>query len=265
MTVRAALIDIDGTLCAGERLIPGGAEAILALRDLTIAVRLTTNIDSRPPQAVFEQLRTLGLDVRASEVFTPVVAALRLLGRPSCSVYPLVSAAVLPLFEPFDAGAPYSHVLVGDCRDRLSYVRLDEAFRAVRAGAELIALQRGRYFKRDDGDHVDAGALVAGLEYSTGVQARLLGKPHPDFFKLALDGTGIAASETIVVGDDLSSDVAGGHGVGATTVLVRTGKYADNAGRAADARADHVIDSIAGLPVLLAQLGRFDDHQPEPL
>jgi ribonucleotide monophosphatase NagD (HAD superfamily) len=142
-------------------------------------------------------------------------------------------------------------VLVGDCRDVLDYAVLDAAFRAVRAGAELVALQRGRYFRREDGDHLDTGAVVAGLEYSAGVHARVLGKPSTDFFDLAARSLGLSVQECAVVGDDATTDIAGGRDAGARTVQVRTGKYADQHAEGITGSADATIDSIADLPAFL--------------
>lgn len=150
---------------------------------------------------------------------------------------------------------PYTHVLIGDCRDVLDYPALDGAFRAVREGAELLALQRGRYFKRADGDHLDTGAVVAAVEYAAGTTARVLGKPAVDFFALAVRSLGVSAEECLVVGDDASTDVAGGNAAGLRTVQVRTGKYADQHAEGLTGSATHTCDSIAELPDLIAKLG----------
>lgn len=255
MAIRAVLLDLDGTVYALEQPLAAADLAITALRHQGLRLRFTTNIDSRPPQAVLAQVRGFGVDIRDDEIFTPATAALRLFDtEPTPRVYPLVSAALLPTFGHLDSGPPYDYVLVGDCRDRLGYKLFDGAFRALRDGAQLIALQRGRYFKRADGDHVDAGALVAGLEYAAAVSARVLGKPEPDFFGLALASMQGSAAEALVVGDDVTSDIAGGHRLGAGTVLVRTGKFWDNALRTDVVAADHVIDSVADLPELIESM-----------
>jgi ribonucleotide monophosphatase NagD (HAD superfamily) len=147
-------------------------------------------------------------------------------------------------------GAPgVTHVVVGDCADRLGYPMLDAAFRAVRGGAELLALQRGRYYRGSDGDHLDTGAVVAAIEYAAETTARLLGKPSPDFVRLAANPVDMA--DVIVVGDDRGTDVAMARATGARSVQVRTGKYEDQRERDDLPVADRVINSIADLPGLL--------------
>jgi HAD superfamily hydrolase (TIGR01458 family) len=250
----AVLLDLDGTLYAGEEAVPGAADTLTALRDRGTTLRFLTNTDSRPPEAVLEELAEYGFDIAPDELFTPIVAAEQLLeGLPEVRLHTMVAPAVRSHFARFGGAAPYTHVLIGDCREALDYAALDAAFRALRGGAELVALQRGRYYKRADGDHVDAGAVVAGLEYAADLEATVVGKPSGDFFALCLRSADATAEDSIVVGDDVSTDIAGGRAAGLRTVLVRTGKYAD-APDGADDDADHVIDSVADLPGLLDEL-----------
>lgn len=253
--LRAALLDLEGTLYANERVIEGAAAAIGALREQGVALRFLTNTDSRTTAQIHARLIGYGLPVRPEELFTPVVAARHLLTAPGVRTYALVSRALRDGVPGLVSEPPYTHVLIGDCRDVLDYPALDGAFRAVRDGAELLALQRGRYFKRADGDHLDTGAVVAAVEYAAGTTARVLGKPAVDFFALAVRSLGVSADECLVVGDDASTDVAGGNAAGLRTVQVRTGKYADQHAEGLTGSATHTCESVAELPDLIAKLG----------
>ncbi|HJD82527.1 HAD-IA family hydrolase [Kitasatospora aureofaciens] len=252
--IRAVLLDLEGTLYAQGKAVEGAAAAVQALRESGLALRFLTNTDSKPAARIHDELVDYGLPVRREELFTPVVAAQQLLAAPGTRVYPLVSRALLGELPNLVAEPPYTHALIGDCRDVLDYRALDEAFRAVRGGAELVALQRGRYFKRADGDHLDTGALVAAVEYSAGTTARILGKPAADFFELAARSLGLQPSACVVVGDDAGTDIAGGEAAGLTTVQVRTGKYADQLAEGLTGRAGYECDSVADLPALLTEL-----------
>nr|AIS85816.1 HAD-superfamily hydrolase, subfamily IIA [Verrucosispora sp. MS100047] len=252
--IRAVLLDLEGTLYANARAIDGASDAIAELRERGLGVRFLTNTDSKTAERIRTELAGYGLSVAADELFTPVVAAERLLTAAQARTFALLSRELTALMPTVAAVGPYTHVLVGDCRETLDYPALDEAFRAVRAGAELVALQRGRYFKRADGDHVDTGAVVAAIEYAAGVTARVLGKPSPDFFRLAATSLGVEATECLVVGDDATTDVAGGRAAGLGTVQVRTGKYADQRAEGLTGDADHEVDSVADLPAPLRRL-----------
>ncbi|MGL4175030.1 MAG: HAD-IIA family hydrolase [Dermatophilaceae bacterium] len=251
MPLSAVMFDLEGTLYANERVIDGAAEAVAEVRELGLGVLFLTNTDSTTVERIRSELVGYGLDVAADELFTPVVAAERLLTAAGARTYALLSTELLTVMPTLVREGPYTHVLVGDCRETLDYAALDGAFRAVRDGAELLALQRGRYFKRADGDHLDTGAVVAAIEYSSGATSRVLGKPAEEFFQLAAASLGVGAAECVVVGDDATTDVGGGRAAGLRTVQVRTGKFADQSAEGLTGAADHEIDSVRALPALL--------------
>jgi ribonucleotide monophosphatase NagD (HAD superfamily) len=113
--------------------------------------------------------------------------------------------------------------------------------------AELIALGMTRYWQAPDGVRLDAAPFVAALEHATGRRAIVLGKPSREFFETAVHRLGLAPADTLMVGDDIRTDVAGAQAAGLKAALVRTGKF-----RTQDLeegiRPDAVLDSIADLP-----------------
>ena len=255
--VDAVLLDLDGTVYEGTRPIPGAVEAIHRLRAQGVTLRFLTNTDAIPPGALLGKLHRLGIEARPGEVSTPVALAAGLFRRlPGCQVLAVASPEVRAELAPFlvkPCRTP-THVLVADPSRSVTYDDLNAAFRALRAGAELVATQVNRFARRDDGEHLDTGAWVRLLEYAAGVEARVLGKPSPDFFRLALRELGCPPERALVVGDDPATDVAGAKRAGLRAVLVRTGKGAGpgNPGDAGRLAPDAVIGSLAALPELLA-------------
>ncbi|GAA2574489.1 TIGR01458 family HAD-type hydrolase [Winogradskya consettensis] len=247
--MRLVLLDLDGTMYDREAPVAGAAEAVEALRAGGFAVRFFTNTDSQSAASMLARARARGVPAAPGDVFTPVTAAQRYLGE-SARVLLLANAAVRGDLAASCTltSADVTHVIIGDCHEILTFDLLDAAFRAVRAGAELIALQRGRYTRNADGDHLDTGAVVAAVEYAAEVEARLLGKPSVDFLRLAAGD----ATDVWVVGDDRSTDIAMANAGGARSVQVRTGKYADQRGRDDLPVPAYVIDSVVDLPALLS-------------
>ncbi len=261
--VKAVLLDLDGTLYFKGAQVPGAVQALTALRKLGIPLRFLTNTDSKPACILRRELAAMGLPVAELEIFSAASAALRFLREhPDTRSYCLVSSELANEFAPFHAeeGA-VDYVVVGDFRDSLSYRVLNVAFRHVMAGAEIIALQMGRYFVSGEGYNLDTGAFVQLLEFGSGKTARVLGKPSPDFFKLAIEQIGCSPHEVVVVGDDVSTDIAGARAIGALSVLVRTGKYSSDLMDHTAVKPDLVIDTIADLPQLLIRISRRG--QPE--
>jgi HAD superfamily hydrolase (TIGR01458 family) len=253
--VRLALLDLDGTVYVGTRPVPGAVDTVARLRELGVQVRFVTNTDSVTPEALCGRLAGMGIQATASEVLTPVVLARRLFATLDAPRLLAVAApSIRELLGSLVAapGTPVTHVLVCDPSYGATYDDLDAAFRAVRAGAELVAAQVARVARRDDGEHLDTGGFVRLLEYATGERARVLGKPSSDFFRLALDAAGVAPDLALMVGDDLAADVAGAQAVGVRGVLVRTGKGSDPHPDAVTTAPDATIPSLAALPELLS-------------
>jgi HAD superfamily hydrolase (TIGR01458 family) len=225
--IDTVLLDLDGTLYVGSQVVPGTPEAVRWLRDQGLTVRFCTNTDSIPPAALADRLARRGFQTSEDELVTPVAVAARLFGSiPEARVLAVAADGVRQLLGRFLAGpdASATHVLVADPSYGATYDDLDAAFRALRAGAELVATQVNRIAVRDDGEHLDTGGWVRLLEYATGSSARVLGKPSPEFFTAPLDALGRGPGTAVVVGDDLAADIGGGRAIGAATVLVRSGK-----------------------------------------
>jgi HAD superfamily hydrolase (TIGR01458 family) len=102
---------------------------------------------------------------------------------------------------------------------------LNRVFRKLLEGAELIGLQKNRYWETSGELTLDAGPFIAALEYASGREARVVGKPSAEFFSLALEDLGLKPEEVAMVGDDVEVDIGGAQKVGLKTVLVETGKY----------------------------------------
>ncbi len=252
--VRGALVDVDGTLLVADRPVPGAAAALDVLRRRGIALRLTTNTTRRSRASVAAVLRGAGFAVEDDDVLAPsILARQRVLTSDHPTALLLVSEDARRDFAGVeeDPEAP-GFVVLGDLGAGFTFDILNAAFRALRAGARLLALHRGPYWTSPAGDVLDAGAFVAALEYGAATRAECVGKPEPAFFDLALEVIGLPPNDVIVVGDDLENDAAAGAAAGCRTVLVLTGKATRGVGAGA---ADCILDSVAELPGVLGTTG----------
>lgn len=248
------LLDLDGTVYQEEQAIPGAAEALAALRRERFPFRFTTNTTRRPRSALAAHLRDLGIPARPEEILSaPAAAAGRLRSQGIRRIHLLlVEATQREEFADFtlDDRTP-EVVVVGDLGEEWNFAILNQAFRCLMNGAELLAVQRNRYWRTEGGLSLDAGPFVAALENGSGKEATLVGKPSPAFFAAAARELGVPPDRIAVVGDDLESDVAGARAGGMLGVAVRTGKYRPQDEERARRAADTVLDSIAGLPAWL--------------
>jgi phospholysine phosphohistidine inorganic pyrophosphate phosphatase len=218
-------------------------------------VRLVTNTTSRSRREVFEHLTALGFDVALEEVLTPAAMAVRhCRERGYESVVVLVSDKLredLAPLESLGAGEKADAVVLGDLGDGFTADVLNGAFRLLMDGAELVALQHNRYWRRADGLALDVGAYAAALEYASGREAVVVGKPAEEFFLAAM--ADMELERAIMVGDDAEADVGGAMAAGLPGVLVRTGKYREDA-LMARVTPTAIVDSIKDVPSLLARI-----------
>jgi HAD superfamily hydrolase (TIGR01458 family) len=129
-----------------------------------------------------------------------------------------------------------------------SYMNLARAFAELDAGAELYCLHKNAWWQTSRGPLLDSGAFVAGLEYATGLEATVLGKPSPAYFLAALEAVDADPELTWMVGDDVESDIGGAQKHGMRTALVRTGKFRPDAVERSRIMPDAILSSIADFP-----------------
>lgn len=253
--IRGVLLDLDGTLYVGDEALPGAVEAVHALVERGIARLYLTNTTRRPRRVLAESLRRQGFPVEEEEIFTaPVAAARWLAGQGIRRIALYVPEAAHEDFTAFERSAEAPEALVvGDLGEEWSFPLMNRAFRQLMAGAQLVALQKNRYWLKPDGLTLDAGPFVAALEYASGRQAVVIGKPTPEFFHLAADSLAVERGEVLLVGDDVEADVGGAQAAGLRAALVRTGKFRDDVLRASGVRPDLILDSVADLPGWLAR------------
>ena len=138
-------------------------------------------------------------------------------------------------------------IVIGDAGDVFTYDRLNKALRLILDGAEILALEQDRYWMGADGLVLSTGPFVAALEYATGKNSVLMGKPSPDFFELALRDVNAQPDEAAMIGDDILTDIGGAQTLGMRGILVKTGKYRADLARGSVVTPDLVLDSIAKL------------------
>jgi HAD superfamily hydrolase (TIGR01458 family) len=259
--IGAVLIDIDGVLTVSWKPIEGAVAALERLRGAALPLALVTNTTSRTRESIAAVLAAEGFPVTAGDILTaPVIAAAYLNDRyPGARCLLLNSGDIgedlTGVTLAGDGDPAVDVVLVGGAGDEFSYQALNRAFHHLQRGARLVAMHRGLYWRTDQGLQLDSGAFVAGLEQAAGTEAEVVGKPAPAFFAAALAHLGAGAAGTLMVGDDIESDVLAAQRQGLTGVLVKTGKYLPRTHQAASGTADHVLGSFADLPALLDQLG----------
>jgi HAD superfamily hydrolase (TIGR01458 family) len=252
------LLDIDGVLHVSGEAIPGAPEAVAELRRLGHTLRFVTNNSTRPRATLTDELRAMEFELDPEELqTTPAAAARELAGK---RVLALVMPTIVPDLEGLElVGHDADAVLIGGCDESLepnqvfSYMNLARAFEEIQGGASLYCLHKNKWWQTSRGPLLDGGAFVAGLEYATGIEATVLGKPSPSYFSAALDALGAEPELTWMVTDDVEADVRGARLFGIRTALVRTGKFRPESLERAESQPDMIVSSLGQFPALLEQ------------
>jgi HAD superfamily hydrolase (TIGR01450 family) len=274
--VRAFVLDADGVLMYRGAPIPGSVGAVETLRRRGIPYRVVTNYSTTHRSTLAERFAAAtGLPPEPDRIITAASAAATYTAdrHAGAALFVLASPDALRewdgqrVLSPEEAdadGARVEAVVLGDAGDALSFRNLDIAFRHLQAGAEFVAMHRNPWWVTRRGPMLDAGALVAGLEFALGRRAVVCGKPSPVVFReavadlrrdvAAVDGRRLRYGEVAMVGDDPRADVAAARRVGMRGILVLSGKLDEATARAAtvSVRVDAVAADLAEVVAALA-------------
>jgi HAD superfamily hydrolase (TIGR01458 family) len=249
--MKSFLIDLDGVLYVGKNPVQGANECLKLMEQRGLGFRFVSNSTRRCRDSVAKRLNGLGFNISTEQIFTPPLAAIEYMkrqGRERC--YLLTTGDVHRDFEESGITVTESdvdYIVVGDAGDKFTFDRMNQALRLILDGAEILALERDRYWMGSDGLVLSTGPFVAALEYATGKTAELMGKPSSEFFEMALNDLKGRPEDSAMIGDDILTDVGGAQKLGMKGILVKTGKYREDVARRSGVTPDLVLDSIAQL------------------
>lgn len=231
------VFDLDGTLWRGDEAIPDALEATERLRNGWAQIRYVTNNSSLTLDAYVSKLRKMGFQASVKEVVSSASATasylqesgsrtIGVIGEPGL-VETLRSFALETWSPDDDWPEALDAVAVGIFRSA-TYTHLAKGMTAIRSGARFIATNADPTFPLEGGRLAPgAGSIVAAVRTCSESEPYVVGKPGPFLTELAMRGTGVSASQTLVVGDRMDTDIASGKAAGCATMLVLTGVTQD--------------------------------------
>lgn len=256
---RAYLLDLDGVIYRGDDLLPCARELVAWLDATGHQVLYLSNNSVQTPQEVAAKLARLGMPKPEGRVLTAGWAACRavaarfpngrvfVLGVPSV-VEMAAAAGLRPVWQEAEDG-PTPDVVLSALDRGLTYARLTRGLQAILRGAAFYAVNRDPRLPVENGFEPGTGAIATALEYASGVQAQIIGKPAPGIVLEAMRQLGVTPSETLMIGDGLDLDVVAGRAAGVTTALVLTGLTSAEQAREAsgDRKPDLVFPDLCAL------------------
>jgi 4-nitrophenyl phosphatase len=129
----------------------------------------------------------------------------------------------------------------------INFDKMSEAALLVRNGVPFYATNPDKTFPTQRGQIPGAGAWISVITTATGVEPLYAGKPAPYLFDLARARLGTTTKQTLVVGDRLETDIAGGQAAGMPTALVLSGVSTREQAERWQPKVDLVVDNLAAL------------------
>lgn len=225
------LVDLDGVVWRGREPVPGSPEALAAMLAAGKEVVFVTNNPSKPVEAYAERLQGFGVATTPDRIVTAGIVVAKLaaeaagpggdalvLGREA--LRNLIADEGLRLVDIEEPTAAKVVVVSGFVE--FAYEHLRAAKFALDAGAALVATSHDATMPMPGGEWPGTGAILAAVEVASGRKAEIAGKPERHLFDLALSKIP-DAKRVAMIGDRLSSDIAGGHAAGLDTILVLSG------------------------------------------
>ncbi|MEJ1240320.1 HAD-IIA family hydrolase [Chryseolinea sp. T2] len=249
------LIDMDGVIYSGEKLIEGADKFIDRLLKDGIPFAFMTNNSQRTQLEAVRKLRSLGINVTESHIYTSAMALGRFLADQgdNLTAYVLGEGGLITSLTENGitlVNSDPEFVVLGEGRN-FTLEMVQRAVDMILAGAKFITTNRDPSPKKPGWNNLSIAATTAMIEEATGRKAFVIGKPNPVMMRGARKYLGLQAAETTIIGDTMETDIQGGIQLGYKTILVLSGiARKENLGHYAF-RPDMVISSVDQLELPL--------------
>jgi arabinose operon protein AraL len=252
------VIDLDGTVYKGEQAINGAVETINYLKRFDKRMVFLSNRGNISRKMCHDKLREMGIDVKEEEILLTSTVTANYLKKhhEGCQVWVLGEQGLKDELE--FAGIKLAEKpeladwLVITLHETLTYRELNQAFRAARHGARIIATNADKTFPSDEGDSIDVAGMIGAIVSSTGKAVDVvIGKPSRLMAEAALEALQLPPEKCMIIGDSLESDIRLGKQALMKTALVLTGSVKKEEAESSSLMPDLIWNSLADLKVIL--------------
>jgi len=222
------IVDMNGVLYQSNVALPGVSEFINWLqKEGKQYLFLTNSSDIGTEELSGKILRLTGVKVPAHRFYTSALATAAFLKSqtPLGSAFVIGSSGLQNAL--FDVGYTVNdvnpdYVVVGET-NHYSFHMIERAVFHVKNGSKLIGTNKDLMDRVGPTFVCSTGALVAPIELITNTKAYFVGKPNPLIMSRAMTTLKTSASETVIIGDRMETDVQAGLELGLDTVLLLSG------------------------------------------
>lgn len=226
-SIECWLTDMDGVLVKENNPLPGAAELLAQWREADVPYLVLTNNSIYTARDLSARLRSNGLDVPETKIWTSAMATADFLSNQVDHGTAFVVGEAGLTTAIHEAGFVMTEhdpdfVVVGETHS-YSFEAITKAIRLINAGARFISTNPDATGPSAEGVLPATGAINALITKATGKEPYIVGKPNPMMFRSALNRIGAHSENTGMIGDRMDTDIVAGIEAGLHTVLVLTG------------------------------------------
>ena len=224
------VIDLDGTLVRGRSVAAGADKLLQQMRGRLVVV---SNNSSHSVSDLAEELASAGLELPPEKLILAGVVAVQVVARDHDGARVFLMGSASLVREAERAGLNLvedgADVVLLARDEGFTYDKLSRAVNEIRRGASLVV-------SNPDLSHPGAsdllvpetGALLQAVIACVGaVPMRIIGKPEPHLFHEAMRRLGSSLQNSVVIGDNPETDIAGASRLGLPYLLLGAGPHAD--------------------------------------
>jgi 4-nitrophenyl phosphatase len=246
---------MDGVLYRGNAALPGLREFFDFLEQSDIKYLLVTNNSTMSSVDYNRKLAKMGVDIPASLIVTSGEATAQWVRKTAPEGAGIFVVGEPPLKQALlsEDGLYYwddqqPRFVIQGADFHLVYETVRKACLLIRKGAQFIVTNADPVFPSEEGLIPGAGSIGALLRTATGQNPFVVGKPEPTMYMMALEQLGATIEQTVMIGDNLVTDIEGANRLGMKTILTLSGVTS-----AAEAASDPVkaTENYVGLPELI--------------
>ena len=252
MAKRSVISDMDGVIYRGKTMIKGADDFVARMLESNTPFLFLTNNSEQTPLDLQRKLEGLGIHGLSEKNFiTSAMATAEFLKeqRPGGSAWVIGGAGLTNAL--YNAGFSITennpdYVVVGKTR-HYDFDLIKRAVRLISKGARFIATNPDVVDPMEDGLEPACGSLLAPIELATGRKPYVVGKPNSLMMLIARKQLEARASQTIMIGDRMDTDIVGGMESGMITCLVLSGVTDRGMIDAFPYRPHHIFETIGDI------------------
>jgi len=220
----AVLCDMDGVIIWDNKLIEGAKGFVEGLITDNVPFLFITNYPSLTPADLSHRLKKAGLDIAPEHFYTSAMATATFLKSQSAGDKVFVVGEGALTHALYEQGFTITDqdpdfVVIGETRS-YNFESIEKSIKLIKKGARFIATNPD---VSGPSGFPSCGALTAPIEKVTGKKPFYVGKPNPYMMRAALRRIGGHSESTVMIGDNMDTDIIAGIQAGMDTILVLSG------------------------------------------